>query len=127
MQIDEVIAFLRGTRRPAPPGPKRPRVTILLVLASLLHLPIVYLLVAGGVSFPSVTLLVGLLSIGLAWCGGVSLEGRRPGTVRTIAGVGLAEGILAFVPAVAAILGGARWIFLGIALLSGLALWLARR
>jgi len=119
--LEDVIDFVRGRRERPPPGPKHPLAMILLVLASLLHLPIVYLLVALNEAMPTVTLFVGLLSIGLAWCGGVSLEGRRPGTVRVVAAFGVAEGALAFAPSLASALGDARWLFVAIAILASLA------
>lgn len=126
MRVDEFIAFLRGTRARPPPGSKRPRVTYALVAASFLHLPIVYLLVAAIGEMPSITLGLGLLSIGLAWGGGVALEGRRSGTVRALSALGVMEGALAFVPAIADPLGNVRWLFLAIAALCGGALIMAR-
>lgn len=113
---DELVSFIRGTRPPAPLGPRRRLATVLLVTAALVHLPLVYLFVAMP-TMPTVTLAVGLVAIGLAWCSGVSLEGRRAGTVRAIAAVGVAEGALAFVPPVAEPLGNARYLFVAIAAL----------
>lgn len=75
---------------------------------------------------PGVTLVVGLLAIGLAWCGGVSLEGRRAGTVRLVGAFGVAEAAFAFVPTLADPLGSARWGFLAIGALCALALLATR-
>ncbi|HUR69013.1 MAG TPA: hypothetical protein VM370_07175 [Candidatus Thermoplasmatota archaeon] len=116
--LDEVVAFAKGTRPRPPPGPKRPLATLLLVGAALLHLPLVYWLVANVALQPPFAITVGLIAMGLAWSGGVSLEGRRAGTVRFIAAFGVAEGALAFVPVLAAALDGARWLFVAIALAS---------
>lgn len=119
----EVWAFVKGTRPRPPPGPRAPLATLLLVLASLAHLPLVYLLVADASLVPAFALVVGLLAMGLAWSGGVSLEGRRRGTARAFALVGIAEGMLTFVPDVIAATDGARWLFLANALLCAGALW----
>lgn len=124
---DEFVAFARGTRPRPPPGPQDPRATGLLVTAALLHLPIVYLLVRDATQLPVLTLAVGLLAMGLAWSGGVTLEGRRAGTVRALAALGVAEGALAFTPPIVASLGNARWLFLGILALSLGALLATRR
>jgi hypothetical protein len=67
---------------------------------------------------PAFVLGVGLLGMGLAWAGGVSLEGRRHGTARAFCALGIAAGVLAFAPALAGPLGGARFVFLAIAALS---------
>lgn len=119
---DELVDFVKGTRPRAPPGPKRPLVTVLLVVASLLHLPLVYFLVSGIALQPAFTLAVGLIAIGLAWSGGVALEGRRHGTVRFIAAMALGESALAFVPVLAAALGVYRWLFVAIGTLAVAAL-----
>lgn len=112
---------MRGTRPRAPAGPRDARAMLLLVVAALLHLPIVYLLVGDARFPPTITLGLGLLSMGLAWSGGVALEGRRRGTVRALAALGVAEGALVFVPALASALGDARWLFVGISVLCGCA------
>lgn len=119
----EAWAFIKGTRPRPPPGPRAPLATLLLVLASLAHLPLVYLLVADASLVPAFALAVGLLAMGLAWAGGVSLEGRRRGTARAFALVGVAEGVLSVVPDVVAATDRARWLFLAIALLCAGALW----
>lgn len=119
---DEFVGFVRGTRPRPPPGPSQPVVTALLAVAAVLHLPLAYLAVAAIELAPAFTILVGLLAMGLTWCAGVSLEGRRIGTVRGIAIAGTLEGGLALLPAVAAALGSARWLLLLSALLCGLAL-----
>lgn len=108
----EFIEFVRGTRVPPPPGPHRPLATLLLVGAALVHLPIVHALVRAGELAPPFTVAVGLVAMGLAWSGGVSLEGRRNGTALAIAAIALVESALAVVPPVAAALGPSRWIFL---------------
>ena len=115
----EFIEFVRGTRERPPPGPPRPLATLLLVLASLAHLPVVYGIVRDGTLAPPIGLLIGLLSMGLAWASGVSLEGRRIGTARALAALGVAEGALALVPAIGAALDGARWLLVVIAALCG--------
>lgn len=122
MGRDDVIGFLRGTRPPAPPGPKRPLATVLLFAAAIVHLPIVYALVAAIELAPPFTIAIGLLSMGLAWSGGVALEGRRPRTMRFIAALGVAEATLAFVPMIALALDGVRWLFLVVGALSAGAL-----
>lgn len=119
---DELVAFLKGTRPRPPPGPRKPLATALLVAAAVLHLPVVYLLVGSPALSPPFAIAVGALSMGLAWSGGVTLEGRRGGTARAFAALGVAEGALAFVPLLADALGDARWLFVGIALFSALAL-----
>lgn len=67
---------------------------------------------------PPIPVLVGLLSMGLAWASGVALEGRRRGTTRLIAALGVAQGAFVFAPGVASALDGARWLFVVVALLS---------
>lgn len=67
-----------------------------LVAASLLHLPIVHRLVGHDQAPPPAAITVGLLSMGLAWSAGCSLENRRRGTVRGIAAAGLAVPLLVF-------------------------------
>lgn len=119
---DEFVAFLKGTRPRPPPGPSKPLATAFLVAAATLHLPAVYLLVAHTTLSPPFALSVGILSMGLAWAGGVSLEGRRRGTARAFAALGVAEGALAIVPQMGEALGNARWFFLGVSALSALAL-----
>ena len=116
---DEFVAFVRGTRPRPPPGPRKPLAALLLVAASLAHLPLVYALVRDVQLVPVFTLAVGLTAMGLAWSGGVSLEGRRRGTARAIAAIAVAEGSLAVVPVVADAIGPARWLFVLSALLAG--------
>jgi hypothetical protein len=94
----------------------------LLLTAALLHLPLVYLLIGRPEVTPVLSILVGLLSMGLAWGSGVSLEGRRSGTVLILSSFGVAEGALMFLPEITEALGNARWIFAGIALLSAVSL-----
>lgn len=120
---DDVVAFVRGTRPRPPPGPKRPLATVLLVAAALAHLPLVYLLVGDSARSPALVIAIGLLSMGLAWSGGVSLEGRRQGTVRAISMLAIAEGAIVFAP-LDPPLGSARWLFLVVAALAGGALWI---
>lgn len=71
----------------------------LLVGAAVVQLPLVYTLVAREEVPPPVALAVGLLSMGLAWSAGCSLEDRRRGTVRSIAAAGALAPWLAFAPA----------------------------
>lgn len=123
----EVWAFVKGTRPRPPPGPQAPVATALMVAAALAHLPLVYLLVADATLGPPIAVGVGLLAMGLAWSGGVSLEGRRRGTARAMAFAGILEGSLAFVPAVADAADGARWLFLVNALLCAGAWWALAR
>lgn len=68
-----------------------------LVAASLLHLPLVYRLIARDDTPPAAAISIGLLSMGLAWSAGCSLENRRRGTIRGIAGAGLAAPLLVLV------------------------------
>lgn len=117
----EVWAFVRGTRARPPPGPSAPLAATLLFAASLAHLPVVYALVATHAFPPAIGLLVGALSMGTAWAGGVALEGRRPGTTRTFCVLAIAQAALAFAPQAAA-LGPARWLLLVVALLAAAAL-----
>lgn len=119
---DEFVAFLKGTRPRPPPGPRSPLATTLLVAASLLHLPLVYLLIAHTELTPPFALTVGLLAMGLAWSGGCSLEGRRRGTVRALAAAGVLEGALVVVPQIADALGPSKWLFVAIGACSALAL-----
>lgn len=125
--LREVWAFVRGTRQRPPPGPKSPLATGLFVVASLAHLPLVYLLVRHDGMAPPLPLAIGLLCMGIAWSGGVALEGRRRGTTRAFAVLGMAEGALAFVPMLVEPLGSARWLFVLIALLCAGALTAAVR
>lgn len=114
----DFVDFVRGTRPRPPPGPPRPLATVLLVAASLLHLPLVYALLRDIDLQPSFTLAVGLIAMGLAWSGGVSLEGRRQGTVRLFAALALGESALAFVPLIGETIGAARWLFVAIGALA---------
>lgn len=70
----------------------------LLVGAAIVQLPLVYTLVARADVAPPVALAAGLLSMGLAWSAGCSLEDRRKGTVRSIALAGALAPWLAFAP-----------------------------
>lgn len=114
----EFVDFLRGTRPLQPPGRKRPLAMVLLFSAALAHLPLVYFLVKNVELQPPFTLAVGLIAMGLAWSGGVSLEGRRRGTAQIVAAFALGESALAFVPSLASALGAARWLFVAIGLLA---------
>lgn len=73
-------------------------VTGLLVGASLANLPVVYVLVAGG---DPMALLAGFVAMGLAWAGGFHVQGKRPGLVMALAGIGVVESVAVFVPAFA--------------------------
>ena len=119
---EEFWSWARGTRPRPPPGPRRPAATLLLYAAAFAHLPLVYLLVRDAALAPPFAISVGLVAMGLAWAGGVTLEGRRPGTTRFIAGAAVAEGLLGLLPQVGDALGSARWVFAAIALLAGAAL-----
>lgn len=70
----------------------------LLVGAALVQLPLVYTLVGRGDAPILVALSVGLLSMGLAWSAGCSLEDRRKGTVRAIAAAGVLAPLVTFTP-----------------------------
>lgn len=127
MRWREFVDFVRGTRPPAPPRRKRPLVALLLFAASFAHLPLIYALVRDLELQPPFTLAIGLIAMGLAWSGGVSLEGRRRGTAQLIAAFALGETALAFVPIVADAIGPARWLFVAIgALALGALIALAR-
>lgn len=114
----EFVDFVRGTRPLRPPARKRPLVMVLLFSAALVHLPLVYFLVRNVELQPPLTLAVGLIAMGLAWSGGVSLEGRRRGTSQLIAAIALGESALAFVPTLGEALGPARWLFVAIGALA---------
>ena len=118
MRWPEFVDFLRGTRPRAPPGRKRPLAAILLFAGSFVHLPLVYALLRDLEIQPPLALAVGLIAMGLAWSGGVSLEGRRRGTAQLIAAFALAQTALAFVPVVADAIGSARWLFVAIGALA---------
>lgn len=87
-------------RAPAPwrVRPSRLVPFALLVGAAIVQLPLVYTLVERRDAAPPVALGVGLLSMGLAWSAGCSLEDRRKGTVRAISLAGALAPWLAFVP-----------------------------
>lgn len=70
----------------------------LLVGASLVHLPLIHGLVAQDGRLAPVALSDGLLSMGLAWSAGCSLENRRRGTVRGIAMAGVGAPLVAMLP-----------------------------
>lgn len=122
----EFVKFVRGTRTPPPRGRASPLAMTLLVLATLAHLPLVYLLVRDSALAPPYAIFVGLVAMGLAWSGGVSLEGRRRGSAQIIAAVAIAEGALAFLPTLETALDAARWLFLLVAALAAGALWALR-
>ncbi|HET6404598.1 MAG TPA: hypothetical protein VFH78_08115 [Candidatus Thermoplasmatota archaeon] len=107
----EFVDFVRGTRQRPPPGRKRPLVATLLFAASVAHLPLVYALVRGVELPPAVPMAIGLLAMGLAWSGGVALEGRRRGTAQIFSALAVAQSLLAFVPPIAASTGSLRWLF----------------
>lgn len=71
---------------------------VLLVGASLAHLPLVYGLVGEDARLAPVALSDGLLAMGLAWSAGCSLEDRRRGTVRGITMLGIAGPVVALMP-----------------------------
>lgn len=95
---EEVWSFVRGTRPRAPPRRSEPLVALLLVLAVVLHLPLLYVLVATEGLAPPFSLGIGLLAMALAWSAGTSLEGRRRGTALAFSAVGTAEFLLGFLP-----------------------------
>lgn len=70
----------------------------LLVGAATLYLPVVYGIVARGGNGAPIALGFGLLSMGLAWGAGCSLEDRRRGTVRGLATVGALAPWITFAP-----------------------------
>ena len=82
-----------------------------------------YLLIKTDALPPVGALGVGLLSMALAWAAGTSLEGRRRGTSKLVAAVGVAEVILI---AILGSLGAWRYLLLATAILSGAA-WIALR
>lgn len=127
MSPEEFWSFVRGTRPRPPPGPRKPLASLFLVAASFAHLPLVYLLVRDVTLAPPVAIAVGLIAMGLAWCGGVALEGRRPGTTRLVAATAVLEGALAFAPPIEASLGSARFGFVAIAAFAACGLLLLRR
>lgn len=74
---------------------------LLLLAACLALLPIVHPLVAEARVDPPVVIGLGLLSMGLAWAGGCSLQARRRRTVYAIAVAGVALPLLAWTPMLA--------------------------
>lgn len=71
---------------------------LLLVGAAVVQLPLVYALVGRDDPPIPIVLSAGLLSMGLAWSAGCSLEDRRKGTVRGIAAAGALGPLLGFMP-----------------------------
>lgn len=111
---EETWSFIRGTRPRPPPRRSEPLAAILLVAAVILHLPLVYLLVAADTLAPAFALAVGLLAMGLAWSAGKALEGRRRGTSLVLAALGTAEFLLGFLPGgLEAELGAWRFLLVG--------------
>lgn len=66
--------------------------------AAVVQLPVVYGVVARGGAGAPLALALGLLSMGLAWSAGCSLEDRRRGTVRALAALGVLAPWLSFAP-----------------------------
>jgi hypothetical protein len=76
--------------------------------ASAVNLPAVYALVDPTLDLVArlYALYLGLLAMGLAWAAGAALEGRRRGSVRAIAGLGVLSPLLALIPPSKDVLGG---------------------
>lgn len=77
----------------------------LLVGAGVANLPLVYAMLAVPDLHAAIGIATGLLSMGLAWAGGAALEGRRHGSVRVIAALGVLEVAIPLVPAARETLG----------------------
>ncbi|HEX2022428.1 MAG TPA: hypothetical protein VHH36_06925 [Candidatus Thermoplasmatota archaeon] len=79
----------------------------LLVGASVLDLPAVYLVMADDASDPPPVVALGLVAMGVAWAGGRALEDKRRGSVALVALCGVAQAPLLLVPQVSSAIGGA--------------------
>lgn len=78
---------------------REPLVTYSLIISgSILDIPVVYQQVRDDESLHALPLALGLISMGLAWAAGCSLENRRKGTVAALLALGIVQPLLVVIP-----------------------------